>query len=1004
MREMSIRICRAHLELTADAAVEAHNAATAATITTTTTRSNDLNPPPPSQPRLPKPASNAVREHDSGREMPDRKKEAPTTSGSSSRSTVNIRSSSDVSSSSSSKRRCSRGGSTRSSSTSSSSSAVGAVVRAACLIAAQGMMDPAGGPRLAGESLARSALSLLSSAHAIVWGDEAADDDDKEEEVGAEPSLADTAEPHRKNGSARADSTREENDRRRRSSSRSAATSDSPTAADTAGGSQESSGTVVPLRDLRWGLELVLACVAPYLASGIELANENATDGRVPIVSGADGSAAGSVGNKSRRRSTSILTSISTSIDSRRKSDLAIEVDGGLATEPKKKGSGPTSRAFGAKRDGNGDEQTLDGNAAAEKEEKVTRMKQPNLGESGGDSDADGDAGPSRLALRIVDFACRHPDIGPALVSSILVGWIPLLVEVGCPTPPRPADTTTTGRLVRRPPGSLVGSTATVTTAAFATNPLSPSIPANANKITPSRTASIPRSTSTRCAAYTAGESAASEALVSGAIYMLIFMVKTFPLLPLSDFSAETLAGAAEGGMAFGGYTDFVGMDNGRRDGSGERGRRGSCGSSGVTATATALLSRDHHHNLRRRQRVSTRGRARQAGEALMLELFLCASGSGGSGGGGGRVGALDLGLGLGVDCLLGALHTARGINFLDETSSTSATAALAARRRLKKIARGCEGQGDGGTLAVGVDSTKRFGWENQNRVSSTMAPGKRWRYLRRSQRWRPVLTKVEVRQRLGLPPPQPQPQPTPTPTPSSTDRRLAATEVVGDQFPTNLPERAQDAGGALCHLARYDTSPGVYPDMSDSSDEDQEEGLSERKVSAKGDRAAGSGVRGDDHGRDRRRLSRRSVLDTSGGRRAEEEEDKEERKPATTTGTAGASQRQEGATAGSGLVAVVEGSSPQVLRVIAAADKQETTEGNTTKKTLFPLILSGGKSSSNAKELARKDDGVKKSVENTPETVVVEDKIVQTPGEQTQKKGGGGFMSKIFGRGKKKT
>lgn len=557
----------------------------------------------------------------------------------------------------------------------------------------------------------------------IVCETGSSDDHEEEDDVGAGTSPADAVAGHRRKSSARVDSTRKEG--RRRLSSRRTATRNHPADAGTASEPQNNkTGTIVPLKDLRWGLELILACLAPYLANGITTADETGADGcGIPTASDTGGGvrAMGSVANNKRRRrststsaftsaSASTFASTSTSINSPGHSGPATGTGDGSAAKPKTQGREDSSGS-GNKRDDNAAVATEAAAAAAEAAEKqgqerqgeeAHRCKLANLGEeSGGDCDGNGDAGRCRLALRVVDFACRHPDIGPALVSSILVGWIPLLVRVGCPTPPPPAATTTTGPLERRPHGPSIGATAGANAAASVAIPLFPAIPSLPYQITAS---------GTRCAAYSsAGESAASAALASGAIYMLIFMVKNFPLLPLSDYSEKALAGAAEGGMAFADYTHAAGVSNDGRQGNGIRWERGKWGSKEAAATSMTFSSGRGHFQNRRK--------ARQAGEALMVELFLLSSGKESASDGGGRVGGLNLGLELGLDSLLPALNTARGINFLNETSSAAATAALTTRTRSKKPTRGGEGQGDQGNLAGGRSS--QCSWGGKTRSAS---------------------------------------------------------------------------------------------------------------------------------------------------------------------------------------------------------------------------------------------------------------------------------------------
>lgn len=263
------------------------------------------------------------------------------------------------------------------------------------------------------------------------------------------------------------------------------------------------------------------------------------------------------------------------------------------------------------------------------------------------------------------------------------------------------------------------------------------------------------------------------------------------------------------------------------------------------------------------------------------------------------------------------------------------------------------------------------LGRENPKRVPFAIAPGKKRRNQRQTQRWHPVATEVEVRQRLELPPPQR------LPMPSSTDRRLSTTTDIVNKRSSTRQERGK---GPVHHLARHDTTPGVYPDMSDTFDEE------ERPLSAERDRVAPVGLSEADHGSDGSSFSRGSRVDTS-----DDEGGSAKEAPDTTAGTTAAGRRKPRAKTKNGEV---QGASPQAAASHATATKQANPNSNTTSKTTrLPLLRSGGENSRRAKALAPKDED-KNSVENTPPPAAVV--------QDNKSKSGGGFMSKIFGRGKK--
>lgn len=480
--------------------------------------------------------------------------------------------------------------------TDTSNEARGAVFRAASLVAAQGLMDPADSPRLAAESLVVSAMSLWSSTTEAVA-----------EEIGAVGN--EDGEPE---GESRA-----------------------PT------GARDTRPVVVaalPLRDLRWGLEIVLACVAPYLADGIPEVEDNNPDGENQLpttLNGGDKHPVGTFDDGKRRRS----STTSAVDDSRQAESTPAEGQVALTANTAASGGVMAGQASGS----GGTESPNDDTA---KRRQTFAQERPGPGrrrsalprcsiELNGGAHDDCAERRSRLALRLVDVACRHPDVGPALVSSILVSWIPSLLRWGGIPSSGPAYFDSTAGLMAAGSGSGDSGACSSIAANFG-GP--------------------------------AGEMAASEALASGAIHMLAFMVRTFPLLPLSEFSAETLAGAAEGGMAF------------------EARRNTSCKD---RSAATRMPTRGKSGTAGRRydRRSSTSGRAPHAGQTLMLDLFLHA---GTSGSGGGRLAF--------VNDILPALNTSRGINFVHETSNAFFTGTTSRDDRHEKtMSRGGSGDGGGG-------------------------------------------------------------------------------------------------------------------------------------------------------------------------------------------------------------------------------------------------------------------------------------------------------------------
>lgn len=570
MRQTSIRVCESHLELTADVAVAAYTAAAAAARATDTAASPSISCPH---------SSSTPKAIPQDRRLPSTQTHAAGDALIVGQDGVQLL------------------------------VARGAVVRAGCLVAAQGLMDPMAGPRSAGETLAMSVLSLWTTSGR----------EDGEEPVADENIVPNTIGP---DGTAQPVGLK------------------NPDYRPTGKASIDSGGSVgantLPLRDLRWGLELVLACVAPYVANG-EMGGE-ASDTAV-FVDDQRGSTVADL------KGTSDQASINAA---------ALE-----------------SRDVVDRRDAQGNEGGEDNGAEA----------------SAKQDDPDGGEEAARTAINLLDFVCRCPHLGPALVASILVNWIPSLLRWGTPAK-LSKEISESGRR-----GVQLGRV----------YPEEGFLLDNGLSLPSSR----PKHDHWPCAP--AGEAGASEALASGAINMLICMVRRFPLVDLSDFSAETLARAAECGMGFG-----VGRSRrvDRRIGP----KRGSTGR-GVRV---------------RHERCSTGGQAHAAGEALMLELFL-ARGSGG------------------IGVLLPALASARGLSCLHE-----APAALIARTTgHKRLSRDGSENSPGETEGKGREQTRagKRGGDKVGRMScagvlhdlcgAPIAPVRR-ELVKKAD--------VDARQRLALP------------------------------------------------------------------------------------------------------------------------------------------------------------------------------------------------------------------------------------------------------------
>lgn len=933
MRESSIRLCQAHLDLTADAAAEAFIAATASSLALTAATAA---PPNATQPTT---SSSSNLSSSKSRAAPRRGLETGAKRGSRADISGELKTekmeSPDTNACNNSSRDSEgRGSSGRSRGSSNSSSAIGAVVRAACLVAAQGLMDPNKEVRLAGEDLTRSALSLWSLVPAAA-GEEAGGEDDAE--TGAARATVQPSNATAKNGCASDggtsitgnggtignaavssgsvgsdDDARMDTVGKREAASEKEGTDGLPTKAaqndfsraDSQREGQDSSArspvngsatsiavpktrAAVPLRDLRWSLELVLACVAPFLEHGAALPEENG-NGTMPTNGG---TATRPVGNDSNRRSTSA------SIDGR--TETGSSPDDNFAGDPL---DGAAVGEGGSSGGGS------DRNDTEEREDLARPAGNSYLVEEGG-GDGHGDAGRSNLALRVVEFACQHPDIGPALVSSVLVGWVPCLVQWGCNTPS--------------------------------------SAPAVQNHAKVGH-ASVPRSP--RRAGFTAGEAAASQALASGAIGMIVYMVRNFPLLPLSDFSAERLVAAAEGGMAF-----ADGGGNGRRRDGVERRRDGEaaggyCGA-GVAARGEEGKGRGGG-GLSRSQRSSTNGGALKAGEALMLELFLRTSGR--------AHGGRDLGLEC-LDSLLPALNTARGISCLDGAAATTADLLLSERRTADDVKnRSRTGAGEGGAqgksrLEKGRNSC---GDHPGIRVSSSKARECGERTTQWPSQRRHFVSKVEVRQRLQLPPAPP------AANPLLAGRRLSSSAVSNGSSAVALENGTAAVSGVHPSASSGKSAPASVP-------------------SKGGDRAAaapgGTRGRGDSNNSSVSSLSHGSFSSTSEENRSKGEGGGSVDSTATAQGLA-----QENHT------------TTTAVKQTAAADS------NKNSKRVFPILSFGNKKSNDVQQPARNVVDDKASAGNAKAAARGE-KPAGTPADQAKtKKSGGGFMSKLFRRGKK--
>lgn len=139
-------------------------------------------------------------------------------------------------------------------------------------------------------------------------------------------------------------------------------------------------------------------------------------------------------------------------------------------------------------------------------------------------------------AYGLVESACRESHIGPTLVASILLAWIPHLRERRWPTSREAyavADRgVMTGRTLQSHPVNELGD--------------------------PAKNKGLRKQHSTegKWSSSDAGEHEAAAVLVVGAIRMLVFMVKSYRLVQLSEFSAAKLALVGEVGIALGTNVD----------------------------------------------------------------------------------------------------------------------------------------------------------------------------------------------------------------------------------------------------------------------------------------------------------------------------------------------------------------------------------------------------------------------------------------------------------------
>lgn len=581
MRESSIRLCEAHLHTTADVAIKASKAAAAAAT-----------------------ASSTSYETEGNTDLSPRReniKTTPLTYSSSSPGTMPTETT--------------QGSRQREANQGLTAASISAVFRAGCLVAAQGLMDPAQGPRAAGASMAMSVLSLswLPS-----WRDDAETVNETVNETANETVNETVRSAVGNNDHSQAQADDDSRDLKNETADLHRGAPENRQVGDNHLSDNRIDPNnpkiaaadllILPLKELRWGLELLLGCVATHLAHGGEEGGEIA----LPVFSTSKERAAGRCACDGR------YLSATGEEDSAEPTREGANI-GEIRTENEKGASGRLRKGRGNFTDG--------------------LPSTSRTAENGGRT---------QTAYNLVDFSCRCPHIGPALVASILVRWIPFLATWGRVPPPPPSpsppslDTTaTTSRgatlLLAHGPAS-VGPSAKKKR--FAAAPAAAENNNSRSKEVDWRRRGPP------------GEEEAAGMLAAGATRMLALMLRLdVQLLPLSDFSAEALAVAAEHAMSFG---NAHSTDAGR-----EWPRQGTT-------------------SARRSKRECE---ARRAGEALMLELVLAH-------GVGGTV----------ADALMPSLSSARGIACLHEASASLLTRTNSSSRARKYPAR----RGDA-TVEAGV-------------------------------------------------------------------------------------------------------------------------------------------------------------------------------------------------------------------------------------------------------------------------------------------------------------
>lgn len=356
----------------------------------------------------------------------------------------------------------------------------GAVFRATCLVAGHGLLDPAGGPRAAAESLA---MSLLFQSDGPLPPISSAGGSDHLPSVAAAAAstIADNPSDSTDSPSVpRKVGLQQQNPRNQPShhhcedfgrggpqnnAGKDGIRTAKATPVAPPGGVVEGAACL-RLRDKRWGVEVLLACVAMDIASEAEVV-------------------AGPPKN---------LNNV-----------LAAEANG--------------ERVNDLRRGGN---RGLD-------------HYRPMVG-------AVKRAARAQAAYNIVESACRKSHIGPALVASILLTWIPRLL----PQVERQQSSTNEFTVPVYKTGSRDG--------ALLQPHLREACSGNP-RLLPTRNSRVKHAAAYRTDTWQysiTGERETAEALVVGAIRMLLFMVKSFRMIPLSDFSMEKLARVAEAGSNVG--------------------------------------------------------------------------------------------------------------------------------------------------------------------------------------------------------------------------------------------------------------------------------------------------------------------------------------------------------------------------------------------------------------------------------------------------------------------